>query len=905
MHPRRNEPSGARGELSLPRFSFDPRRSLLNVTAHLALFCAAVVLYTLTLNGDVQPADSGELQIAAITLGIPHPPGYPLFTMLGWLFAQVPISSPFARVSFLSVIASAATVVLVSLTVGRVLEGRMHVPPTSARRPSAPALLGGMLAALALGTSTTFWAQATTTNIRSLTALFTALMLFVSADAWATGRAASLAGFAVAFGLGISHHASLIFIGGVLGVFALAMVWRTHRRAGGRFRRAAIVAAAAAIATQAIWLYLPIRDAMGARFAPGNLTTPDGLLFHIFARGFAGDMLAFAAPAFLLDRLALLPTLLTFQFSPWLCWGMGIALLGLMWQRTAIALVWAAAFAVHLFVTLTYRAPQTVEYALPAWVIACVVLGAGLGATGRPMGGRPMDDRPPPIMLRLAAVALLLAGTALAGRDALQRWPSFVALGRDRSTRERATAVLTQAPAGGIVLAQWHQATPLWALQDIAGMRRDVEVVYVFPRGAQPYPDTFAEQATEQAKSRPVVVTSLFADELSGRGTQALPLPNAPAWRIARRFDPSDPAWQTIRTSNGALFDERIIIFEPREVHGREVEVGQAVTMDIGWRVQDDVRPGDSITVRIMRPDGRLAANADIRLPTDRPIEAGHVQRVVFGIPLDMPPGNYPVLVGAYRVTDGGIEPYRERSGAEFVPTAVLIVVAATQPAMTLHPLQAPASGLPSAPRLIGVDYDTGIAGQVRVWTHWQLGATAQTITLTDASNRPLAPARHLSVASGRGQPEYLSLPFDIPPAHPIRVMPSGQTLPGYADGQRYIPFADQMVLIESQAWRSGPALKVDVHWLAARPLVDDYIVSTRIEGHGLYLTHDGVPALGTLPTLKWICGSRVMDRHPFDVGAYAGELRGSVVVYDSVSRMSLPPLDERYQSGVTIAIHR
>ena len=103
-----------------------------NVIIVAALFLAAVCLYTLTLNPDVQPADSGELQIAAILLGIPHPPGYPLFTMLGWLFAQAPIATPFARVSFLSVVASAGTLVLVCLSI-QTLQFWQDIPPDACR----------------------------------------------------------------------------------------------------------------------------------------------------------------------------------------------------------------------------------------------------------------------------------------------------------------------------------------------------------------------------------------------------------------------------------------------------------------------------------------------------------------------------------------------------------------------------------------------------------------------------------------------------------------------------------------------------------------------------------------------------------------------------------------------------
>ncbi|MDW8351189.1 MAG: DUF2723 domain-containing protein [Anaerolineae bacterium] len=847
---------------------------------HAALFLAAVALYASTLNGDVQPADSGEFQIAAITLGIPHPPGYPLFSMLGWLFAQVPIGSPYARVSFLSVVASATTLVLVSLTVQQALAAWPSVAQ------SAVHTVAGLAAALALGISTTFWAQATTTNIRSLTALFTALMLYASARAYATGRASTLTLFAGAFGLGVGHHLSLILVGGVLGGYALYAAWRSDGRG---LRRAAAPALGILVATQLVWLYLPIRDAAGARFAPGNLTNIDGLLFHIFARGFAGDMLAFAAPEFLFDRLALLPTLLGFQFSAPILISTAIATPPLMWRRRGLGAVWLLACAGHLLITLTYRAPQTVEYAMPCWVILCVVLGAGLGALADMLAR--MTSRS--TILRPAAFMPPLVVVAFAGYDGVQRWPSFLYLSRDRSTRAAAEAVLRSAQPGSVILSQWHQATPLWALQDVEGMRRDVQVEYVFPRGAQPYAETFAEQVARRASTQTTYTTSFFAEEFAARGLRAVPLRDRPAWHVARQFPPPVE-------SEGVLFDERIAVVAPTYLDGRTVEVGQALAVDIGWSLRGDPQFGDSITLRILRPDGRLAANADVRLPPDAQAGDYAVRRIVLGIPLDLSPGAYDIWIGAYRPTEGGFIHYRDADGAEFVPVATIGVTPASLPPATLHSLDEIIRPTASAPHLVGVDYDTGIAGQLRVWTHWRLGRSATEITLADAAGQPLAPPRMLSAATVPGAAQYLSLPFDIPLARGIRIEPFGQRLPDYQPGQRYVPFADQMALIGASA-HGGTALKVDLYWLAARPLVNDYIISVRVEGDGLYQTHDGVPALGALPTLKWIRGSRIMDRHPFNLDGERSPLRVGVVVYDSVNRLPLTPLDERYENVVHV----
>jgi hypothetical protein len=881
--------------------------SFLNAALHVSLFVGAVLLYTLTLHGDVQAADSGEFQIAAITLGIPHPPGYPLFTLLGWLFAQVPIGSPFARVSFLSVVASSLTLVAVSLTVQCVLaarndgEMRRWGDKGIAPHPLTPSpfhLLAGLVAALALGLSTTFWAQATTTNIRSLTALFTALMLFVSAKAYATRKASALIPFAVALGFGVGHHVSLVFVGAVLGGFVLMEIARGEERS--RLKRIVPLAAIAFLLTQLVWLYLPLRDAAGARFAPGNLASLDGLLFHIFARGFAGDMLAFAAPEFLWDRLALLPTLLTFQFSAPVLVLMALAWVLLIWRRRAIGLAWLAAFTLHVFITITYRAPQTVEYALPCWVIACCAL-AGLGNAEWGMRNgewRSFISSHSPLStlyspLPLFSLLLLSLAAFFAMRDGAGRWPSYALLAQDRSVRHDAEAVLRSAPAGAEILSQWHQATPMWALQDIEAQRRDVTVTYVYPRGAQPYPETFAAQAMQSAQQRPTWITSFFERELAAQGANAQPVPGTPAWGITST---------ATRTTAIATFDNRINIIDVRAPRDA-VEAGAMFTLDLAWAITGTPQAGDAITVRFMRPDGRLAANADVSIAPDQSLNTTRMLRLALAAPMDLPAGEYEVLAGAYQSTPAGFVQLNAADGRAFVPVTKIAIMPATQPPATVNPIAA-AGAVSKMPRLIGVDYDTGRAGQVRAWLHWQLGTSPQTVALLDANNQPLAAPQTLSAAASMAQPQFLSLAFDVPPASFMRESLMQNVLPRVNAGQRYIPFANQMALIGSSSQHDANALRLDLHWLSARPLVRDYIVSARIAGDGLYRTHDSVPALGAVPTLKWIAGSRVMDRHPFALNGYTGPLRSTVVVYDSVTQLPLPPLDERYDQGITVEVN-
>src|ERR1700690_1641731 len=72
-------------------------------------FLALAALYIATLMPSVAGGDSGELTAAALTGGVPHPSGYPLFAILARLFAALPLGhSPAWRVNLLSAISMAA-----------------------------------------------------------------------------------------------------------------------------------------------------------------------------------------------------------------------------------------------------------------------------------------------------------------------------------------------------------------------------------------------------------------------------------------------------------------------------------------------------------------------------------------------------------------------------------------------------------------------------------------------------------------------------------------------------------------------------------------------------------------------------------------------------------------------------
>ncbi len=113
---------------------------------------ATLVLYLLTLAPSTAMWDTSEYIAAAYTLGLPHPPGNPLFVILGRVFSILPIASSVAvRINILAAICSAVSAGMWFLVTERVLVGWFEA--------RWQRILGGVLGALIGATAFTVWNQ--------------------------------------------------------------------------------------------------------------------------------------------------------------------------------------------------------------------------------------------------------------------------------------------------------------------------------------------------------------------------------------------------------------------------------------------------------------------------------------------------------------------------------------------------------------------------------------------------------------------------------------------------------------------------------------------------------------------------------------------------------------------------
>ena len=580
-------------------------------------FLGFLILYTLTLAPGLLTADAGEFQLTGATLGVAHPPGFALYTILSWLISRLPVVGAATAINWLSALLAAATLALV-----------YRVVVALTRSP-----LAGLAGALVLGLSTTFWAQAVTANIRMPAALATTLTLdrllayraaLVDPAASPRSLSFSFSLFSLSLGLAVSHHGSLIFIAAVLGLYALSLRPAVLRHPWPLL---------AGLLPFLAWLYFPLRA--GAVGAPPAINTLAGFLEHILARGFSGDILFFATPAALPGRLAVFGNTLTFEFV-WPALALiapGALAAFLPERRLGAALLLAVAM--HVFIAITYRAPQTVEYLIPAWVLMGVWAGLGLATVRAGVGNLGLASHAPEWV---DAVLPVVLGGLVVVAQFRSTFPSYWALSRDTSTRDNAAGVLLQAPPDAAVLAAWHWATPMWYLQAVEGLRPDVDVRYIVPQGeslAQNWAD--AIQATWGR--RPVVVTSFYAAEYASLDARFVPLGSTPAWQVLAAPLTEPPPDLTGAQSFG---DWEFLGY-------RLDERGPAqVVVTVAWRAS--TAPQDvSLFIHLLDPDGALHSQQDIAYPAAGFV-AGEVLLNRFTLPLrpDAPAGLYSLVAGVY-----------------------------------------------------------------------------------------------------------------------------------------------------------------------------------------------------------------------------------------------------------------
>ena len=153
-----------------------------NIVLGWFVFAIALVTYTLTLEPTVSYWDCGEYISTAVKLEVGHPPGAPLFQMLGAFFAMFTseLTEIAKMVNFMSGLASAFTILFMFWTVTN-LAKKLSLKSGDFSESKAIAVLGsGLVGSLTYAFSDSFWFSAVEAEVYAMSSFLMALLFWLA-----------------------------------------------------------------------------------------------------------------------------------------------------------------------------------------------------------------------------------------------------------------------------------------------------------------------------------------------------------------------------------------------------------------------------------------------------------------------------------------------------------------------------------------------------------------------------------------------------------------------------------------------------------------------------------------------------------------------------------------------------
>ena len=421
-----------------------------------------LLIYLRTMAPTVYGLDSAELTTGAYTLGIVHPPGSPVYLLLGHLFTWLPVGDVGYRVNLLSVVA------------GGVMVGFLYLILHQLTHLRWLALIVTWFLAFSYYT----WISALTAELYALQGAWVAGLFWLALRWREQQRPWQLLLFTFMVGLGLGNHLSLVLlIPGFTVLLFVALSPRPPLAASPPrpFTATLLLAAAATgLLGTLIYLYLPIRylspDNLNyARDYWGiNLTTWKGFWWMVSGRIFGSLFLGVPS-----ERLP--GELLTYLHQLWsnfLGLGFILGVVGVVldfrrrpWLHLALGLM----FLMHSAFYLTYRVVDKQFMFVPAYLIWAIWLALGAQHLHQWLSQAKQATQPSPWVAVVPITVMFLTAAAL-----LLNYP-LVNVSNDWSARQRGEAILTNLPANVIFYGTWTDVPILEYLQQVEGQRPDVQ----------------------------------------------------------------------------------------------------------------------------------------------------------------------------------------------------------------------------------------------------------------------------------------------------------------------------------------------------------------------------------------------------------------------------------------------
>ena len=435
--------------LSFPR---TPGASL-KPWAGISLFLLTFLVYWMTLAPGVYGFDSAELATGVFTQGIVHPPGYPLYLLIGKLFTFLPIRDVAYRLNLMSAFFAALTVVLLYQVTKNIFEKRF----------------AAWAAAFLFAVSNYFWQMALVAEVYTPLTAFLAADLLVLSLWRKTGHKRYLLAFSFLYGLGLTMHTS-----GIL--FAPAFAWLVLSTPQWKRSHWLLVGPMFLLFLTGLtpFAYLSLRASMNpaidySRFYTGaDLTTLSGLWWLVSGKAYSFFVFAYSwqeIPGEIL-RFA------TYLWRNYLGVGVLLGFAGILWlwrKSPAWTVGVLLMFAANALFFVNYRVGDKDTMFLPAYLAWAIFVAGGVSALERWIRHTLAPSLPAlwqENVGRILPVTFVLLGLVLNWR--------WVDLSKADNYSLFAEEMMSVAAPDAVIVAPWSSAVVLEYYQVVEGQRPDL-----------------------------------------------------------------------------------------------------------------------------------------------------------------------------------------------------------------------------------------------------------------------------------------------------------------------------------------------------------------------------------------------------------------------------------------------
>lgn len=556
-----------------------------------AALAAAVVfaVYVFTLAPTTAFWDTSEYIAAARVLGIPHPPGNPLFTLLAHVWGLLPLAASYAvRINLFAAATSAATAGLWFLVAERWLQSIVRLRWVRCASAFAGVLVGAF--------SWTVWNQSTVNEkVYTVSLLSVALVMWLAVH-WADDEAGPhrdrwLILIAYVLALTSTNHMMGVLAGPAVAVYVLLTDWRVLTRP----RVLAGVVAAVLVGVSINYIYLPMR---AAQLPPINEGEPIGYfskaLSDVLGRVQYGKPSVFDRQADIVAQFGNYWQYFSWQFArDWSILGRvatlvftmlglgGLVALGRRDRRAALAagaLLATLTLALIAYLNFKYGFSQHLEQAdhevrerdyffIVSFSYFGVLVAVGFGALMQMLVDVFFQNRGTERSRWALVTPLLALGLVPLAGNRVTATRAHESLARDFAV----DLLESIEPYGILITAGDNDTFPLWYAQEVEGVRRDVTLANLslmntdwhlrqLRRRATPTfdPGTAAPLWRPQPSEGGVPLGDSAKHQVLGA---SWPKPSSPVFSLSEAQLDSLPEIQPIQKNSGLKFDSLQIAF--------------------------------------------------------------------------------------------------------------------------------------------------------------------------------------------------------------------------------------------------------------------------------------------------------------------------------------------------------